>query len=115
MNDPRRSRRDAGLAAVNRWTRGAVAGGVVLAGVLGAGLAHLLPGQAAPVRHDVPSPARSAPPGTDDDSGRSSDDSGESSGPAGRHHRDRRHHRLVPPSTPPSPTHASPHATSGGS
>ena len=51
-----RLRRDAGLAAVAGWTRRAVAGGVLLMGVLGAGLAHLLPGQAEPVRHDAPVP-----------------------------------------------------------
>jgi hypothetical protein len=53
----RRATRDAGPATVNRWTRRAVARGIVLCGVLGMGLAHLLPGQAAVARHDSPPPA----------------------------------------------------------
>jgi hypothetical protein len=99
MKDPRRRRRDAGLATVARWTRGAVAGGVVLAGVLSAGLAHLLPGQAAPVRPDTP--PSSAPPGTDDPV--------PSSAPAGPRH------SLTSPGSPPHRSHGHPHATSGGS
>jgi hypothetical protein len=102
MHDPVRSRRrarDAGLAAVNRWTRRAVAGGVVLSGLLGAGLAHLLPGQAATTGHS--SPAATTPPAAPEPSG-SPTPSAERS-------------RLAPPSAAPRPTHRHPHATSGGS
>lgn len=78
----RRAARDAGLATVNRWTRRAVAGGVVLCGVLGMDLAHLLPGQAAVALHDSPAPAGAT--------GRASSDQDEplpSSAPAtGRRH-----------------------------
>jgi hypothetical protein len=111
MHDPVRNRRrtrDAGLAAVDRWTRRALAGGVVLSGLLAAGLAHLLPGQAAVVRHDTPAPAGTTAPvpsATPGDSG-DSDDSGE---------RTRRPTTLAPPSAAPRPTHRPPHATSGGS
>jgi hypothetical protein len=98
MNDPR-TRRDAGLAAVARWTRGAVAGGVLLAGVLGAGLAHLLPGQASDVRHATPAPVTSAPPDVSA-SPRDGDGSPRS---------------LAPPSASPHRGHGHPHATSGGS
>ncbi|GLY85503.1 hypothetical protein [Actinoallomurus iriomotensis] len=95
----RRRARDAGLAAVTRWTRRAVAAGVVLSGVLGMGLAHLLPGQAAP--SDVPSPA-----GTGDPSGGRA-----SASPPAEPGRP----RLTPPHRAPRPSHRRPHATSGGS
>ena len=104
MNDPGRSRRrarDAGLAAVNRWTRRAVAGGVVLSGLLAAGLAHLLPGQAAVARHDAPpSPATtgSASPEQDEPAPRATGTG-----------------RPAPPRTAPRQSHAHPHVTSGGS
>jgi hypothetical protein len=104
MHDPVRSRRrarDAGLAAVNRWTRRAVAGGVVLSGLLGAGLAHLLPGQAAVARHDSPAPAGTTSPA-------------ETTSPAGPGPTGRRS-TLAPPSAAPRRTHHHPHATSGGS
>jgi hypothetical protein len=97
----RRRARDAGLASVTRWTRRAVAGGVVLAGVLGMGLAHLLPGQAAP--SDVPSPA-----GTSDASSPGVQESASPPAEPGRP-------RLAPPSRAPRPSHRRPHATSGGS
>ena len=106
--DSRRSRRgarDAGLAAVNRWTRRAVAGGVVLCGVLGMGLAHLLPGQPAVARHDSPPPAGTtgrATPGQDDPQPGSTPSTG-------------RRRSLAPPRTAPRPSRGHPHATSGGS
>lgn len=101
----RRSARDAGLATVNRWTRRAVAGGAVLCGVLGMGLAHLLPGQAAVARHDSPPPA--------DTTGRATPDRDEpppDSAPAAG-----RRHSLAPPRTAPHRSHGHPHITSGGS
>jgi hypothetical protein len=120
MHDPVRNRRrtrDAGLAAVDRWTRRAVAGGVVLSGLLAAGLAHLLPGQAAVVRHDTPAPAGTTAPvpsATQGDSG-DSEDSGDSGDSEGSGERTRRPTTLAPPSAAPRPTHRPPHATSGGS
>ncbi|MDN3359790.1 hypothetical protein [Actinomadura sp. DC4] len=101
----RQGARDAGLAMVNRWTRRAVAGGVVLCGVLGLGLAHLLPGQAAVARHDSPAPA-----GTDGRASPDPDDPPPRSAPSA----DRRH-SLTPPRTVPRPSHGRPHVTSGGS
>jgi hypothetical protein len=109
MDDQGRSSRrtrDAGLATVERWTRRAVAGGVVLAGVLGVGLAHLLPGQAA-ARHDTRSPTGttgSAAPDRDDPAPGSETSPGTD-----------RPRRLVPPSAAPRPSRGHPHVTSGGS
>lgn len=103
MIDPR-SRRDAGLTAVARWTRRAVAGGVLLAGVLGAGLAHLLPGQASEVRHETSTPATPPPP---------EDSASPETSTSPRHGRSPR--SLAPPSAAPHRTHRHPHATSGGS
>lgn len=107
----RRVRRDIGLIKVGRWTRRAVAAGVVFSGVLGAGLAHLLPGQAAVVSHDSPpaaSPEETSP------SDPATTDPATTEAPR-RHHP--RHHprRLAPPSVAPSPTQDSTQATSGGS
>lgn len=107
MDDPVRARRrvrDAGLAMVNRWTRRAVAAGVVLCGVLGVGLAHLLPGQASAARHATPSPAESVPRGQGDPTTRS-----EPPAVTGRRH------TLTPPDTVPRPSRGDPHVTSGGS
>ena len=101
----RRATRDAGLATVNRWTRRAVAGGVVLCGVLGMGLAHRLPGQAAVARHDSPPPS-----GTTGRASPGQDEPLPSSAPP----TDRRH-SLAPPRTVPRPSHGHPHVTSGGS
>jgi hypothetical protein len=122
MNDPVRARRrsrDAGLAAVRTWTRRAVAGGVVLAGLLGAGLAHLLPGQAAVVGHDAPAPTGSpaspdptGSPASPDPTRASSDQGGASSDPGGSTERPT---TLAPPSAVPRPSHHHPHVTSGGS
>lgn len=105
----RRRARDAGLAAVNRWTRRAVAGGVMLAGVLGAGLAHLLPGQAAVVRHDSSAPAESTRPATPGTGTPDTGDRGATAPPATRAS------HLTPPREPPRPARTHPHATSGGS
>jgi hypothetical protein len=105
----RRLYRDAGLAKVRAWTRGCVAAGVVLSGVVGAGLAHVLPGQAAVVK-------RSPPPAT---APRQSDSTSAAPGAASSHpSQGRRHHhprRLAPPSTAPSPADTPTHVTSGGS
>jgi hypothetical protein len=103
--------RDAGLAAVNRWTRRAVAGGVVLSGLLAASLAHLLPGQAAAARHDSTAPAGTTSPSTPTTGGSDdSDDSTEHAKPT------KGTSRLAPPSSAPRPSHhSSPHVTSGGS
>lgn len=122
MPDPIHARsraRDAGLAAVNRWTRRAVAGGVVLSGLLAGGLAHLLPGQAVEARHDSTAPAGTTSPpapgspspstGRSDDSDDDSDDSTEHAKPT------RSTSRIAPPSAVPRPSHSSPHVTSGGS
>jgi hypothetical protein len=96
MEDHRRRRaRDAGLAAVNRWTRRAVAGGIVLCGALGIGLSHLLPGQATEARHETPSPVTTRTPDDPDDS------------PAPT--------LLTPPVTKPGPSRGRGHVTSGGS
>jgi hypothetical protein len=103
----RRMYRDAGLAKVRAWTRRCVATGVLLSGVVGAGLAHLLPGQAAVAK------GSSAPPATapqQADSASSTPHAKPSQ--RGRHHRPR---RLVPPSTTPSPADSPTHVTSGGS
>jgi hypothetical protein len=122
MEHPDRSRprrRDAGLTKVTAWTRRAVGVGVVLSGVLAAGVAHLLPGQAA----DRPSAGTAAseqsaapatPPTTDSSPSGSTGSTGSS-----RPHRSHRHH-LAPPTTapaaPPSVPDPQPtHATSGGS
>jgi hypothetical protein len=94
-----RKRRDMGLAQVGSWTRRAVAAGVVFCGVLGAGLADLLPGQTAVTEHGS-RPATSSQPATTDES-------------APR--RVRHGHRLAPPAESPSPTHGATHATSGAS
>jgi hypothetical protein len=116
MPDPihvRSRARDAGLAAVNRWTRRAVAGGVVLSGLLAASLAHLLPGQAAAARHDSTVPAGTtspAAPGSTSPSTSPRDRSDDHARPTGGTS------RLTPPSVAPRPSHhGSPHVTSGGS
>jgi hypothetical protein len=108
--------RDAGLAAVNRWTRRAVAGGVVLSGLLAASLAHLLPGQATAARHESRAPAGTTSPtapGTTSPSTPAkdrSDDSDDHAEPTGGTS------RLSPPAAAPRPSHhSSPHVTSGGS
>lgn len=103
MNNPARSRRehrDIGLVKIGAWTRRAVAAGVVFCGVLGAGLAHRLPGQAAAAEHDDP-PATSSRP------------SPSSPSPTVRPRRHPR--RLAPPGTTPRLTSDPTHATSGGS
>ncbi|MCO5993150.1 hypothetical protein [Actinoallomurus rhizosphaericola] len=114
----RRRRRDAGLHQVTVWTRRAVGVGVVLSGLLVAGLAHLLPGQAADRTHaDPATPAPSEQPATPpDDSAGPTASTGSASA---RPHRTHRHH-LTPPATapaaPPStPTRRPTHVTSGGS
>jgi hypothetical protein len=128
MNDPDRwlrNRRDAGLASVGRWTRAAVAAGVVLSGVLAAGVAHLLPWQAdaaggqatpaAPPAAPAGGHTTAAPRQTEDDGGSDGvvgDDSGEHTPKAKK----KRHTApLAPPVTVPSPTQSPSHATSGGS
>lgn len=103
MSNPERSRRrrrDLGLAQVGKWTRRAVAAGVVFSGVVGAGLAHLLPSQATVAEH------RSPPATSTEDPSRPAT----TSAPRRRHPR-----RLAPPSAVPRPTHSPTHATSGGS
>jgi hypothetical protein len=108
----RRVYRDAGLAKVRAWTRGCVAAGVVLSGVVGAGLAHVLPGQAAVVKRSSPPPATATAPRQGDST--SATPSAASSQPS----QGRRHHhprRLDPPSTAPSPADTPTHVTSGGS
>ncbi|GAA0350213.1 hypothetical protein NE235_26490 [Actinoallomurus spadix] len=108
----RRRRRDAGLNQVAAWTRRAVGVGIVLSGLLAAGLAHLLPGQAADRADGGPeapvSSEPSAPPAT-------------SPSPDGsaRPHRTHRP-RLTPPATAPAAPPSTPvrrpaHTTSGGS
>jgi hypothetical protein len=119
----RRRRRDTGLNQVTVWTRRAVGIGVVLSGTLAAGLAHLLPGQAA----DRPPSAPAAPAPSGGASERPSDQAtpptapGSPSPSAGTHsarpHRTHRHH-LTPPATAPAAPPADtqpPHTTSGGS
>jgi hypothetical protein len=105
----RRMCRDAGLAKVRAWTRGCVAAGVVLSGVVGAGLAHLLPGQAAVVKRSSPPPA--AVPQQADSSSGTPDAASSQPTQRRRHHRPR---RLAPPSTAPSPADTPTHVTSGG-
>jgi hypothetical protein len=93
MDDPERSRRagrDAGLTTVSRWTRRAIAGGVVLCGLLGLGVAHLLPGQAQPQHESSTS-----------DSGSSTTQGGGST--------------LTPPDSAPGSSGGDSHVTSGGS
>lgn len=119
MEDPARARqgyRDAGLAMVRRWTRRSIAAGVILSGVLAAGLAHLLPGQTADAARNVPIPLQS----TEGSAAPAPDTS--RSEPAARtrqRHRHRRPAPLTPPKTPPAPLPAplptEPHAISGGS
>jgi hypothetical protein len=103
MEDPgytRRRARDTGLAAVNRWTRRAVAGGIASCGALGIGLAHLLPGQASVTHHETPSLSV-----TSETTTRTPDDPDDSSSPT----------LLKPPATKPRPSHSRSHVTSGGS
>lgn len=112
MTNPERSqrrRRDAGLAKVGTWTRRSVAIGVVLSGVLGAGFANLLPGEAAVVKHSSPPPAPSpaAPEHADSPPPRAKPSKGTG------HNRHPR--RLAPPSVAPRPTRSPTHVTSGGS
>jgi hypothetical protein len=106
----RRMYRDAGLAKVRAWTRGCVAAGVVLSGVVGAGLAHLLPGQAAVVNRSSPPPA--AAPQQSDSTSATPDAAPSQPSKGRRHHHPR---RLAPPSTAPSPADTPTHVTSGGS
>ncbi|HEY0538760.1 MAG TPA: hypothetical protein VGD53_10325 [Actinoallomurus sp.] len=113
MTDSERERRvyrDAGLAKVRAWTRGCVAAGVVLSGVVGAGLAHVLPGQAAVVKRSSPPPA-TAPRQSDSTSAAPGAASSQPS-QGNRHHHPR---RFAPPSTAPSPAGTPTHVTSGGS
>ncbi|WP_433172387.1 hypothetical protein [Actinoallomurus sp. CA-150999] len=115
----RRRRRDAGLNQVTAWTRRAVGVGVVLSGLLAAGLAHMLPGQAADRPHVGPAaPTSSGEPATPPTVSPSPSDSTGSSASA-RPHRTHRHH-LTPPATAPAAPPSTPsrrptHATSGGS
>lgn len=115
----RRRRRDNGLNQVTVWTRRAVGVGVVLSGTLAAGLAHLLPGQAA----DRPPSASAGQTG----SGQPADQATPPTTPgtpapsqsasAARPHR-AHHHHLSPPTTPPAAPPSIPqpaHTTSGGS
>jgi hypothetical protein len=99
-----RRRRDAGLAKVGTWTRRSVAVGIVLSGVLGAGFAYMLPGQAAVVKHSSPAPAPS-PADTPTPRAKPSK--------ATQHKHQAR--RLAPPSAAPRPTQRPTHVTSGGS
>ncbi|MCO5968648.1 hypothetical protein [Actinoallomurus soli] len=115
----RRRRRDAGLHQVTVWTRRAVGVGVVLSGLLAAGLAHLLPGQAADRTHaDPAAPTSSEQPATPpDDSAGPAASTGSSA--SARPHRTHRHH-LTPPATAPAAPPSTParrptHVTSGGS
>jgi hypothetical protein len=111
MEDPRYTRRrarDVGLDAVNRWTRRAVAGGIVLCGALGIGLAHLIPGQVS-ATHEPPSPSTTSEPTTPDPTTRTSDDSDDDSDDSSPPS------VLKPPATKPRPSHSTSHATSGGS
>jgi hypothetical protein len=90
-------RRTAGLRLVRSWTRRAVAGGVVLSAALAAGLAYVLPGQAAhqsaTAATSPTATARPSPHATrDDHSARHHSES---------HKRHRTHHRLTPPSAAP--------------
>lgn len=115
-----RRRRDIGLAKVGRWTRYSIATGVVLSGVLGAGVAHALPGQSqsAP-KKDTPQaqPAAGGPAAQAPVTTQQSPVAAPS--PAG-HNGDNGHKkttkRLRPPTTAPSPSPTqTQHATSGGS
>ncbi len=113
-SDPRK-RRDAGLAMVAAWTRGAIGAGVVFCGVLAAGLAHALPGQEVSDRQPMSAtPSTSGTPVVPEPSRsvtwhRAGDD--DRTLPAHRPHRP----RLTPPSVPPTPTPEPTHTTSGGS
>lgn len=117
----RRRRRDTGLSQVTVWTRRAVGVGVVLSGTLAAGLAHLLPGQAAdrpPSAPAAPAPSggpsdQATPPTTPGSPAPSPSGSTASARPHHTHH-----HHLTPPSTPPAAPPSNPqppHTTSGGS
>ncbi|GAA4612019.1 hypothetical protein GCM10023195_51250 [Actinoallomurus liliacearum] len=115
----RRRRRDAGLNQVTSWTRRTVGVGVVLSGLLTAGLAHLLPGQAADRPHAGPAaPTPSERPATPSTT-TSSPSASTGSSASARPHRTHRHH-LTPPATAPAAPPSAParrptHATSGGS
>jgi hypothetical protein len=115
----RRRRRDHGLNQVTVWTRRAVGFGVVLSGTLAAGLAHLLPGQAAdrppsaPATSQQPSDHATPPttPGTPTPAS-----SGSSGTASPRPHRSHHHHLSPPTTAPAAPSNPSPtHTTSGGS
>jgi hypothetical protein len=110
----RRRRRDAGMAQVGRWTRRSVATGVVLSGVLGAGLAHLLPGQAAVERHTSP-PATTPQPQPDTEAQTPGEPRHPAPGTEPSARRPKHHYSLTPPSAAPLPTQSSTHVTSGGS
>lgn len=114
MSNPqrwRRNRRNAGLAQLGKWTRRAVAAGVVFSGVLAAGLAHLLPGQAAAVEHRAPHPTSpAATPETSETS-----ETSETPRTTKTRRTRRAPRRLAPPIAPPRPTPDQTHVTSGGS
>jgi hypothetical protein len=111
-----RRRRDIGLAKVGRWTRYSVAAGVVVSGVLGAGIAHALPGQSATKQDSTPAkPAANGPAQAPVSTEQSPDQA--PSTPVGKTHEQKRTaKRLSPPATAPSPSPSqTQHATSGGS
>jgi hypothetical protein len=115
----RRRRRDIGLAKVGRWTRYSIASGVVLSGVLGAGVAHVLPGQAAaaqPKPAPKPAPAEHQAANQPEDQAPNQAQPSAAPSAAGTTHDRKKAKRLSPPSAAPRPAPTqSQHATSGGS